>query len=346
MMNRSITMNRLLLYIFIIFSITSTSSSSSSSTSTNNKNNLLKEQPYNQPKNKCNQIITTIHPSHLSSILDSFLSTIAPESKSFFHTIFGPLLQYGIQIKTICAGCHNVHADLKSVYGLSKYNQLHWDEACHRRSGSSSSSNSRDNDDDDDDSVYGSNMVHSGIVMIPMEIVQVQGGGRKKKREKLIPKRGTMEGFIHAHTTKLNRYNVPSQMWTSTMTGFGQDDNNDSGNHDGDFWSTEMFLCFLATATKGVVSFAPDYMGYGPSSYYNHNTTTTTTTTTTNNNNNQMVDIVEKRFLQRTSYMTSFLPLWVHVSADLKMETNCQSSLGDAAFVEGYGEGGTWNGQH
>ena len=116
-------------------------------------------------------------------------------------------------------------------------------------------------------------------------------------------------GYIHTHVTKINQYDVPSQMWSLSSDGH---------------WSNEMFICFLATATKGTISFAPDYMGYGLS----------------HDNEDEDENDVGKSYLIRHSYVTSFLPLWVKVSYDLKMETDCSTALGDAAVVQGYSEGG------
>lgn len=171
-------------------------------------------------------------------------------------------VQYGVQVKVVCGSCESINADDKPS-----------NEAFERFCGSEA---------------YGHDHVQSGLVMIPM--VEDKSSGD------LIPLKGTLKGFIHARTTKIARYDVPSQLW------------------DSDF-SIEILLSLVATARGGAVSFAPDFMGYGYSESV-------------------------KSYLVSDSYVTSTLPLWMKVGAELGEETSKATMLGDAVFLEGYSEGG------
>jgi hypothetical protein len=120
--------------------------------------------------------------------------------------------------------------------------------------------------------------------------------------DKLVFKDGTLTAFIHNRILQVNQLTAASQMWSTTEEGHIHND---------------MLKLFLATSIGGTVSFSPDYMGYGLSG--------------TSESRNMLI---------RNSYVTNFLPLFVKVSADLSEETDCKTALADAAFVQGYSEGG------
>lgn len=140
--------------------------------------------------------------------------------------------------------------------------------------------------------VYGYDYDHSGLVMIPLTD---DGSGQL-----VIPDGRTLPGYVHSRHTSESRWDIPSQMWAT------------DGNH----YSSDMFLMFVATATKGTVSFAPDTMGYGHSEAF-------------------------MAYMIRNSYLTSFLPLWVTIGNELSEASSCKTVLGDAAFLSGYSEGGS-----
>ncbi len=139
--------------------------------------------------------------------------------------------------------------------------------------------------------VYGYDYDHSGLVMIPLT---EDGTGQ------LVVPDGTLPGYVHSRQTSESRWDIPSQMWAT------------DGNHD----NYNLLLPFLATATKGTVSFAPDTMGYGHSEAF-------------------------MGYTIRNAYLTSFLPLWVTIGNELSEGSNCKTVLGDAAFLTGYSEGGS-----
>jgi hypothetical protein len=112
---------------------------------------------------------------------------------------------------------------------------------------------------------------------------------------------GALPGFIYSRYTTISRYAVPSLLWPT--------------NGD-DHQSIEILFCLLATATGGTVSFAPDFMGYGLS------------------------DDSARGYIVRNSYSTTMLPLWMKVKHDLSITTNSKTTLADAAFLQGYSEGG------
>lgn len=273
----------LYLLLFTVISSYKTTKTTVLATSYEGKKQEHNDQRKYKLKYPCNTVIDTLYPDETLPILKTFMNNLAPEAKPFFESVFGGILKYGVQIKTVCAGCHSVNVELTSTYGFSKASRKEWDSVCEYRGGSF-----------EDDVVYGARSDHSGIVMIPME--------EDDEVRDIVPLKGTLPAFIHAHTTKVNSYDAPSQYWSE-----------DEDGH----WSTEMFICFLATATKGVVSFAPDYMGYGHS-------------------------VATKNYLVKKAYVTSFLPQFVKVGYDLMKDSDCQTRLADAAFVEGYGEGGTF----
>jgi len=200
------------------------------------------------------------------------MNNVAPDYATFFTAVFSSLLTYGVRVKTVCASCNEVYIQSRSLYGYTPRSNAEYDKYC-------------------GDDVYGYDNTQSGLVMVPL--VEDENGN-------LVEKQGTLPAFIHSRTTKVNRYDVPSQMWSTTSDGHR---------------SVEMLTCFLATATKGTVSFAPDFMGYGLSD-------------------------ASKSYLIRNSYVTSFLPLWIKVAGELTEDTDCKTALADAAFIQGYSEGG------
>ena len=222
-------------------------------------------------KYQCNEVIATIPPSEVKNIVNVFALNISPTSAAFVNSVFANILQYGVQIKVVCDKCTSVNLVVNKQFGSSLQSNNNYDSYC-------------------GEDAYGYDMEHSGVVMTPL--VEDDNGD-------VVLLNGTLSAFIHTRPTKINRYDIPSQMWSTS----------------GDHVSVEMFVCFLATATKGTVSFAPDFMGYGFSQAY-------------------------RGFLLHDAYVSSFLPLWVSVSEDLRKESNCKTALGDAAFIEGYSEGG------
>lgn len=218
---------------------------------------------------KCDEVIATIHPSNSSAIVDKFVELI-PEFGLVMNLMFSNIIEYGVQVKTVCAACNT------AVIGFDKPLQ---NPEFRRYCGSEA---------------YGYDKIQSGLVMIPM-VVDKSGDGSEGD---LIPLKGTLPGFIHARSTKINRFDIPSQLYSSQF-------------------SIEVLVSFLATATRGAVSFAPDFMGFGYSESV-------------------------KSYLIRDAYVTSTLPLWMKVSVDLSLETSSRSMLADAVAVEGYSEGGTY----
>jgi hypothetical protein len=240
-----------------------------------NNNNHHRKLPYQPAIYKCNKVIATFSPDEVSTILDTFfLNIVGPIQAPFFRSKFFPLLQYGVQVKTVCASCKSTKKNLskkeKSNADYKKY--------CGKK-------------------VYGYKSKQSGLVMIPL-VVAGQDGDNDNS---LVELSGTLAAFIHTRGTVISRFDVPSQSWSTE----------EDGHQD-----VELLMCFLATATRGRVSIAPDFMGYG-------------------------YDFKSARgYLVRDSYITSMLPLWMKVKSDLSIATDCQTALGGAAFVRGYSEGG------
>jgi hypothetical protein len=218
----------------------------------------------------CNKVIGTIHPSESYKTLNTFVMNTRPDLAQTLNGTFFNLLKYGVQVKTVCASCSTIKTtsqDLKNV---------DYERYCGKN-------------------VYGYDEQQSGLVMIPLVVDE------NDESDKLVELHGTLAAFIHTRSTKINTYDVPSQLWTPD-------------DEDG-YQSVDIILCFLATAASGKVSFAPDLMGYGLSESL-------------------------KSYLVRDSYVTSMLPLWKKVSSDLSAMTDCKTALGDAAFLQGYSEGG------
>ena len=218
---------------------------------------------------KCDEVIATIHPSNSSAIVDKFVELI-PEFGLLMDLMFSNIIEYGVQVKTVCAACNSVNGFDKPLSNpdFRRY--------CGREA-------------------YGYDKIQSGLVMIPMV---VDKNSENDSDGGLIALKGTLPGFIHARATKISRFDVPSQLYNSQF-------------------SIEILVSFLATVTGGAVSFAPDFMGFGYSESV-------------------------KSYLIRDAYVTSTLPLWMKVSADLSLETSSKSMLADAVVVEGYSEGGTY----
>ena len=203
----------------------------------------LLEDDYTTQKYECNEVIATIAPNEVASVLTTFINNIAPEQAPIVIGYFSNLLKYGVQVKTVCAMCSE--------------------------STSSTTSTTEDYDQYCGSNVYGNDMQHSGLVMTPLVVGEDD--------EELVLPSGTFPGLVLTHPTTLSRYDVPSQLWSS------------AGDHN----SIYMLVCFLATATKGSISIAPDYMGYGLSQAY-------------------------KSYHVRDAYLTAFLPLWMRASDDIR----------------------------
>jgi hypothetical protein len=218
-------------------------------------------------KYRCNQVIATIRPSEVLTILNTFV-TNNPLTLTNLLSQFRDELQYGVQVKTVCASCSTIKTSLKDSKNAN------YRKYCGK-------------------GAYGYNDQQSGLVMVPLVVDEDDSTN-------LVELGGTLAAYIFSRATKTNQYKVPSQLWPY-----------DDDDHD----SLELLLCFLATATSGKVSIAPDFMGYGLSDS-------------------------QKGYMLRNTYVTSMLPLWKKVGSDISSDTDCKTVVADVAFIGGYSEGG------
>ncbi len=172
----------------------------------------------------CNKILAEVAPgAEVSTFFQGFMNDLSRYEKAMNDLDIGKGLKYGVRAKIVCASCESIRNRLTSLEMTSYHNNRHFERYC----GSD---------------VYGNDMEHSGLVMIPL-VVDEHGN--------LTEKPGTHMGFIHSRGTKFNRFYVPSgfQPW------FG----------DGRYSETkrDIFIGFVATARMGAVSILPDFMGYG-----------------------------------------------------------------------------------
>jgi hypothetical protein len=229
---------------------------------------LLRQTQAYSLKYGCNEVIATIPPSEVLTILNTFVAKLPFTIPTELSSKFPDELQYGVQVKTVCAACSTIKISLKDS------NNADYQKYC-------------------GEGAYGYDNQQSGLVMVPLVVDEDDSTN-------LVELGGTLAAYIFNRSTKTNRYDVPSQKWSTT-----DDDHN----------SIEMLLCFLATATSGKVSIAPDFMGYGLSDS-------------------------QKGYMLRDSYVTNILPLWKKAGSDISSNTDCKTVVADVAFIGGYSEGG------
>jgi hypothetical protein len=98
-------------------------------------------------------------------------------------------LQYGVQVKTICATCSTIETSFKDLTNAD------YKRYCGK-------------------DVYGYDSQQSGIVMIPL-VEEVEGDNSVN----LVELSGTLSTFIYSRATESNKFVVPSQEWPTTADG-------------------------------------------------------------------------------------------------------------------------------
>ncbi len=159
---------------------------------------------------KCGEVIATVNPSDAVT----FVATKGADVPNI--DVITSLIEYGVQVKVVCGSCKTISEELKPS------NNEYFEKYCGSK-------------------LYGYDDLQSGLVMIPLVEDKSRGNGAE-----LIPLQGTLKGFIHTRATKINRYDIPSQMWDYPF-------------------SIEILIAFIATSLSGAISLAPDFMGYGHS---------------------------------------------------------------------------------
>ena len=176
----------------------------------------------------CDHVLATIPPSEVANVAKTnFFDVLFGEASDFVFSNFSPFIQYGVQVKTVCASCVSVQDDFNRMYTphLSSEARQSYESFC-------------------GEGVYGHNETYSGLAMIPLVV--------EDETDVLKPLSGPMMAYIIAKISGgTNKFNIPSQWWGGrappTLT---------SANLD-------LLMSLLATSTKGTISIQPDYMGFG-----------------------------------------------------------------------------------
>lgn len=172
-------------------------------------------------KFQCNEVVAEISPNDVVAYFHSFVNDLRMHRKPLRDLNVPQNLRYGVRAKTVCASCQSMLQSLDD----SNIDKDEFEKYCGKE-------------------VYGHDIEHSGLVLIPL-VLDDNGT--------VVEKPGTHMGFVHNRGTTFNRFSVPSSLRPWFGNGkFANDKRN-------------VFIGFLATASAGTVSILPDYMGYGGS---------------------------------------------------------------------------------
>jgi len=171
----------------------------------------------------CNTEIATFTAEQVRTMTQAFIGSLDLSliEEYALNAIIVTKIKYGILMKTVCASCDSAVAAASDPILEDDSNYEDFNRYC-------------------GDGVYGKDIEHSGLVLLPLE---------EDSNGDWVQLSGTLPSLIYSRPSRTNKYNIPSQNFNGAV---GED----------------TILGIVATSTRGVMTLGPDFNGYGLSSAF------------------------------------------------------------------------------